>query len=80
MTGTCKKKPVKFYGIQFKDFISCTPKPINNVLLIEHEYWSKKYHLHSRFMYTTKENIDDLVSKDIYNYGDFCWVDFNEEK
>lgn len=75
-----EKGLVKFYGIQFKDFISCTPNPINNVLLIEHEYWSEKYHLPSRFMYTTKENINDLINEDIYNYGDFCWVDFNEEE
>lgn len=75
-----EKGLVKFYGIQFKDFIRCTPNPIDNALLIEHEYWSEKYHLPSRFMYTTKENIDDLINEDIYNYGDFCWVDFDEEK
>jgi hypothetical protein len=73
------KNLVKFYGIQFKDFIKYTPNPIDNVLLIEHEYSSEKYHVPSRFMYTTKENIDDLANDDIYNYGNFCWVDFNEE-
>jgi hypothetical protein len=73
------KNLVKFYGIQFKDFIKCTPNPINNVLLIEHEYSSEKYHIQSQFMYTTEENIHDLANDDIYNYGDFCWVDFNQE-
>lgn len=75
-----EKGLVKFYGIQFKDFIRCTPNPIDNALLLKHEYWSEKYHMPSRFMYTTEENISDLIQEDIYNYGDFCWVDFDEEK
>jgi len=64
-----------FSGITFRDFIKCTPIAIENILLLEMTYITGKHH--NKFeLFEGKHEIDKIALENIYNYGDFCFVDY----
>jgi len=67
------------YGIEFYEFMSCVEHRPENLILLKHKFDNAQLNLASRFEYTTSQEIDELISDDVYGYGDFCWVDFKEE-
>ncbi|NLA86891.1 MAG: hypothetical protein GX847_06315 [Clostridiales bacterium] len=73
------EKHVVCHGVDFKCFLRCLEKPLNNILLIKHGYDGKNFNSRSGFTYVTEGEIKKLAEDDIDKYGDFCWVDFEEE-
>jgi hypothetical protein len=68
------------YGIEFNEFMSSVPHRPEHLILLKHNFEQVQINPHSRLEYVTSEGIDTLMNEDVYDYGDFCWVDFNNEE
>lgn len=66
------------YGIEFREFVKCLPKELNNVLLLKHNFDYSDFNMHTLLDYVEKDNLDRLLKEDVYEYGDFCWLDFED--
>src|SRR5690606_13912669 len=38
------------------------------------------FHMNTKFDYVNQENIKQLITDNVYDYGDFCWLDFDDEE
>lgn len=73
-----EKNEVFSCGAQFSEFIEFVfLKPIN-ILLLKGCFYAGKWH-DTGFEYVDSENMNKLIEDNVYNYGDFCWVDFNDK-
>ncbi|MFF2484625.1 hypothetical protein [Paenibacillus sp. NPDC058071] len=72
------EQSVTSMGIEFIDFINCLTIEPNNILLLESGYTGEDFHYGLRLEFVRKENLNDLYKENVYSYGDFCWVDFDE--
>ncbi len=66
-------------GMSFREFASSLEKPLNHVLLLKHDYDDTEFNLNVSLDYVTNENVAKLVKADVRSFGNFCWVDFQEE-
>lgn len=66
-------------GIEFKEFISSVPH-LSNLLLLRHQFEEGNYNPHTLFDYVDNETISKLANDDVNGYGDFCWIDFEDEE
>ncbi|MDF1508592.1 hypothetical protein PZE06_10365 [Robertmurraya sp. DFI.2.37] len=73
------KHYVLSYGIEFGEFARSLKDLMNNVLLLKHHFDDGEFNLHTLFEYVPHEQVEKLIKDDVYGYGDFCWVDFEEE-
>jgi hypothetical protein len=62
-------------GIEFRDLVP-ELATAGGVVLLRHEFCDPAYDSHSRFEFVPQDELELLAADDIYNYGDFCWVDF----
>ncbi|MFC3799226.1 hypothetical protein [Cohnella sp. GCM10012308] len=65
-------------GIEFADFVHALPIGINHILLLDSGYAEGEFHAGLRMEYVRKERLQALYKENVYAYGDFCWVDFEE--
>ncbi|AIQ65428.1 hypothetical protein PSTEL_22255 [Paenibacillus stellifer] len=65
-------------GIEFREFINCLPVEPKHILLLASGYLGGDYHPELRLDYVRNEHLNDLYKENVYSYGDFCWVDFDE--
>ncbi len=79
INSNLEDQTVCYYGIEFKEFIPALNKPIDNILLLKHQYWDAEFHYPSRLEYLNTSGITGLTEENVYNYGDFCWIDFEAE-
>ncbi len=70
-----QENKVVFSGIQFAEFMKYVEKPIDNLLLIEDNYFGEKYAFNFALVEDEKL-LEDLTKEDVYNYGEFCFVDY----
>jgi len=70
-----EKNEAVFFGFEFADFIECTPIPVENILLLSSGYTSDK-RCHNFELLEGETDVAKLAHEDIYNYGDFCFVDY----
>ena len=70
-----------YYGLEFKEFIKFIPKVefLKNILLIDAEYYGTNFSEKYKFTIVDENEIDELLSDDIYGYGNFTWVDVNDK-
>lgn len=66
------------YGIEFAEFARSLPRPLNNLLLLKHRFNEGEFNRHTLLEYVPQENLAKLVHDNIFAYGAFCWVDFEE--
>ena len=64
-------------GLWFIDFIECTPISVENILLLKSDYFSDK-RCHNFELLEGQEDIGKLMRENIYDYGDFCFVDYKK--
>ncbi len=67
------------YGVEFAEFAHSLPRSLNHLLLLKHRYDDGDYNRHTSFDFVTKEKVQKLAQENIYGYGDFCWIDFEEK-
>jgi hypothetical protein len=72
------EQSVTSMGIEFIDFVSSLTIELNNVLLLESGYAGEDFHYGLRLEFVKKEHLSELYRDDVYSYGDFCWVDFDD--
>lgn len=61
---------------EFVNFISIKP---DNILLMEGNFYQGHWNRKIGLDYADKDNIEDLITDDVYNYGDFAWVDYKDK-
>lgn len=66
------------YGIEFAEFMSSLSNRINYLLLLKHQFDDGELNVHTLLEYVPSENFKKIISDDVYSYGDFCWIDFEE--
>lgn len=68
------------YGLQFFEFVKYAPVEVNQLILMKSEFLRMNPLSKTGFKIVEKEDMSDLLNEDIYNYGDFCWVNFNKRE
>jgi len=75
-----KSNSVFTSGMNFKEFMIGIKEIPNNILILKgfpnECIWSFKL----GFEYILKKDMENFLKEDVYNYGDFCWVDFQCEE
>ena len=64
-----------FSGIKFADFIECDSVQVENLLLLKSCYFGDKQ-CNNFELLEGKEDIAKIALENIYQYGDFCFVDY----
>lgn len=67
-------------GIEFKLFMEHIPQKPKNILLLESEFNDRKYNKSTHLYYADSSNMNDLVTDNVYDYGNFRWVDFENQQ
>ena len=68
------------YGIEFAQFAQFLSDSLNNLLLLKHRFEDGDFNMHTLHEYVPKEKLKKLMEDEVYGYGDFCWIDFEEEE
>lgn len=80
VSGEHEKNYFCSYGIEFLEFMDCVHHRPENLILLKHDFHNVQTNRHSRLHYLLKQGLDELIEENVYDYGDFCWVDFSKEE
>ncbi len=73
---TEEENKVISYGIEFNEFMNCLKSKPKNILILEGDYWGSEFDFTTRCHVCVENEIEAFIAEEVYNYGDFCWVDF----
>ncbi|CAI9395704.1 hypothetical protein ACTQ5K_06450 [Niallia sp. Sow4_A1] len=73
-----KERFVLSYGIEFREFYRILAETLSSVLLLKHQFEDGEFNIHTQFEYVPNTKLAKLSKEDVYGYGDFVWVDFDE--
>lgn len=76
LSYTEEEHKVISYGIEFNEFINALGKRPENILVLEGHYFGSEFNFATRCEICHKEDLDEFIAEEVYNYGDFCWLDF----
>lgn len=68
------------YGIEFAEFAQSLSDLMNNVLLLKHHFDEGDFNMHTLLEYVPNDRLPKLAKDDVNGYGDFCWIDFEDEE
>ena len=71
---------VLFNGLNFREFVYSLPYNLDSILLLKHQFDGGEYNLNVLLDSASSEDIAKLVKENVRAYGDFCWIDFEEEE
>ncbi len=71
-----KKNYIVASGLEFSDFYEYL-KGSKGLLLLEHDYCNAEYDNTTGFDFVTSSELKEIKDDDIYNYGDFVFLDYN---
>ena len=74
-----EKNKVFSCGGKFSDFISFISIKPENILLMKGNFYEGHWNNKIGLDYADKDNINDLILDDVYSYGDFVWVDYEDK-
>lgn len=66
---------VVYYGLEFNEFCKFIPKELRNILLLKSEYFGSRYSHKYNMPIVDEQEMGELLRENVYNFGDFCWVD-----
>jgi hypothetical protein len=69
-----------WYGMQFEEFAKYAPSEINQLLIVKSPYYSNDFSRATGLEVVGKDAIKSLLSENIYNFGNFCWVDYDQRE
>ena len=75
-----REQYVVTYGIEFAEFADSLFESLNNLLLLKHRFDDGDFNMHTLHEFVPREKLMKLMEEDVYGYGDFCWIDFEEEE
>lgn len=70
-----EKQEAVYTGMVFSEFVKYVPQMPNHLILLESNHIGSNLNTTVLSEIVHKESIGDLLQEDIYNYGDFCWID-----
>ncbi|NBI28432.1 peptide ABC transporter permease [Chengkuizengella marina] len=73
-----KEKCIHSTGIDFNEYVNSMCQDLNHILLLSSQYEGNDYHNGLRMDYVRKEDLDNLLKEDVYKFGEFSWIDFEE--
>lgn len=74
-----KNHEIIYTGISFCEFMKYLPQKVTNILLLKADYISDK-NVNNFELIEGKQNLKIFSEEDIYNYGDFSFVDYSESE
>lgn len=74
-----QKSEVFSCGGKFSEFINFISIKPENILLIKGNFYEGHWNNKIGLDYADKDNIHDLIFDDVYKYGDFVWVDYEDK-
>lgn len=66
-------------GLEFRTFMDAIPVKPSNMLLLSSAFYEAKWDRDIRMEYVDENILPRLYDDDVYNYGDFCWVDYEND-
>lgn len=66
-------------GIELKEFYTALSGHLHHLLLLKHQYENASFNMHTHLEYVRAEEIIDVIKDNVSSYGDFCWIDFEDE-
>lgn len=69
-----------YYGMQLNEFIEYAPVDIDKLLILEGEYFGRGFRSKTKLEVVDRDEMEDFLCEDVYSYGNFTWVDFNERE
>lgn len=66
-------------GMNFREFAYSLQTPLSNLLLLKHKFDDGEFNMNTLLEYVNQENVPKLLKEAVNEYGDFCWIDFEEE-
>ena len=66
-------------GIELKEFYFALFDRLNHLLLLKHQYGNASYNMHTYLEFVKSDEVKKMVRDDVVAYGDFCWIDFEDE-
>ncbi|MFJ8268598.1 hypothetical protein [Peribacillus asahii] len=66
-------------GMSFWEFVNSLEKPLQHLLLLKHDYSDTQFNLNVALDYVPSEGVAKFIKQDVRAYGEFCWIDFQEE-
>lgn len=69
-----------YYGMELIEFLKYSPVELNQLLLLESEYYGADTKSKTNFEIIGKNEMEDFLGENTTNYGDFCWVDFDSRE
>jgi len=73
--ATPERHEIIYSGIEFAEFTTYLSSPIENILLLKADYIGNRSEKNFELI-EGKDYIAEFKSENIYNYGDFCFVDY----
>ena len=73
-----ENKEIVYYGMQLNEFLKCTPVEINKLLILEGEYFGRGFRSKTKLQVVENDEMEEFLGEDIYSYGNFAWVDFED--
>ncbi len=70
---------VIFSGMTFREFVYSYEGPLPNLLLLKHGYDDGEFNMNTLLEFVPNGDVEKLLKDHVYGYGDFCWIDFEEE-
>ena len=67
-------------GISFNEFYNGINEKPRNILVLKGHPNNTAFNYEHLFHYITSENVVEFTKSNVYDYGDFCWVDFTNSK
>ncbi|WP_071458890.1 hypothetical protein [Bacillus massilinigeriensis] len=65
-------------GIEFFEFARSAADSLSNILLLKHQFEDGDFNRHTMLQYVPEDRIGKLAGDDVHDYGEFCWLDFEE--
>lgn len=78
VNANAKKHEYIYTGIKFSEFIEYLQNPIDNIILLKANYMGNNFQKNFELVEGC-EHINKLSSENIYNWGDFCFVDYSQK-
>lgn len=66
-------------GITFQDFYYSLATPLQNLLLLKHQFKDAEYNMHTKLEFVYQDEVPKLVKSHAERSTDFCWIDFEDE-
>ncbi|MDK2564506.1 hypothetical protein QOZ84_13245 [Romboutsia sedimentorum] len=70
---------IKISGIKFKEFIQGIAEKPKNLLILSGDPANSEIDIEWNLEYISNYNLSEFYKEEVYDFGDFHWIDFEEE-